>query len=428
MIEQLKAMPKYETYKDSGVEWLGEIPSKWKIQGLRYVSRLAYGNSLSTVIRKDGDVAVYGSNGQVGTHITPNTKAPVIVVGRKGSFGKINYSEQPVFAIDTTYYIDSSCTPNSLNWLKYALIVLNLDAISKDSAVPGLAREDAYSCKLPVPPLPEQTAIAVFLNRKIAQIDQAVAIKEKQIDLLKERKQILIQNAVIKGINPNAPMRDSGVDWLGQIPAHWDAIRVKHIFRLVVDPSEKNNDHELLSIYTDIGVKPRKELEEKGNKASTTDGYWLVKKGDFIVNKLLAWMGAIGLSEYEGVTSPAYDILRPIKPIEGYFYHYLFRTTACSSELKKHSRGIMEMRLRLYFDKFGVVEVPYPSKEEQTAIVVHIETESAKIDRAISLQQQQIDKLKEYKATLISSAVTGKIRVPELIESAVPELADSLVA
>jgi type I restriction enzyme S subunit len=200
--------------------------------------------------------------------------------------------------------------------------------------------------------------------------------------------------------------KDSGVEWLGEIPAHWKVIRVKNVFRLVIEPSEKNNDHELLSIYTDIGVKPRKELEEKGNKASTTDGYWLVKKGDFIVNKLLAWMGAIGLSEYEGVTSPAYDILRPTKPIDGYFYHYLFRTRRCTSELKKHSRGIMEMRLRLYFDKFGVVEIPYPSKEEQTAIVTYIETRSTKIDQAISIKEQQIALLKERKQILIQNAVT----------------------
>ena len=175
-------------------------------------------------------------------------------------------------------------------------------------------------------------------------------------------------------------------------------------------PESIKSHHELLSIYTDIGVKPRKELEEKGNKASTTDGYWLVKKGDFIVNKLLAWMGAIGLSEYEGVTSPAYDILRPSRPLEGMFYHYLFRTKACSAELKRHSRGIMDMPLRLYFDKFGDVMAPYPPEEEQKQIIGHIGQESAKIDKAITFQQQ-IDKLKEYRATLINSAVTGKIKV-----------------
>ena len=105
--------------------------------------------------------------------------------------------------------------------------------------------------------------------------------------------------------------RDSGVEWVGQVPDHWQMLPTKRFFRLVTEPAPDNNDYELLSIYTDIGVRPRKELEQKGNRASTTDGYWMVKKGDLIVNKLLAWMGAIGMSEYEGCllyTSDAADV------------------------------------------------------------------------------------------------------------------------
>lgn len=148
--------------------------------------------------------------------------------------------------------------------------------------------------------------------------------------------------------------KDSGQEWLGKVPEKWELKKVKNVFKLVIENAPKNNDFELLSVYTDIGVKPRKELEERGNKASTTDGYWLVKKGDIIVNKLLAWMGAIGVSNYDGVTSPAYDILRAKIKIDSNFFHYLFRNAACISELRRHSRGIMDMRLRLYFDKFGM--------------------------------------------------------------------------
>lgn len=265
--------------------------------------------------------------------------------------------------------------------------------------------------KVWLPAKSTQTAIANFLDKRTAQIDEAIAIKEKQIALLKERKQIIIQQALTQGLDPNVPMKDSGVDWIGQIPEHWQVRRVKHLFKLIMEPSEKNNDHELLSVYTDIGVKPRKELEERGNKASTTDGYWFVKKGDIVVNKLLAWMGAIGISEYDGVTSPAYDILRPIVPLNGYFYHLLFRAPFCSSELKRHSRGIMEMRLRLYFDKFGAVYVPYPPVEEQHRIIKAIDSQMSEVDRGLSHLQHQIEKLKEYKTTLINSAVTGKIKV-----------------
>ena len=109
-------------------------------------------------------------------------------------------------------------------------------------------------------------------------------------------------------------MKPSGIEWLGDVPAHWELRATKRLFQLIVEPAPDDNDYELLSIYTEIGVRPRKDLEAKGNKATTTDGYWTVQKGDLIVNKLLAWMGAIGVSDYDGVTSPAYDILRKLSP------------------------------------------------------------------------------------------------------------------
>lgn len=200
--------------------------------------------------------------------------------------------------------------------------------------------------------------------------------------------------------------KDSGVEWLGEIPSGWEMTKVKNVFKLVIEPAPKNNDYELLSVYTDIGVKPRAELEERGNKASTTDGYWFVKKGDIVVNKLLAWMGAIGVSNYDGVTSPAYDILRAKVQIESNFYHYLFRNEACVSELRKHSRGIMDMRLRLYFDKFGDVVIPFPSFAEQQNIVDFLDWKTTLIDKAIDIKQKQIALLKERRQIIIQNAVT----------------------
>ena len=199
-------------------------------------------------------------------------------------------------------------------------------------------------------------------------------------------------------------------DWLDEIPEHWEFRRVKTFLRLVAEPAHKNNDFELLSVYTDIGVKPRKELEEKGNKASTTDGYWLVQKGDFIVNKLLAWMGAVGISNYSGVTSPAYDILRPCEDIAGNFYHFMFRMKTFSAVMKKSSRGIMDMRLRLYFDKFGDIRVPFPPYLEQLEIAKFLDQKTKQIDEAIAIKEQQIVLLKERKQIIIQKAVTQGLK------------------
>ena len=205
--------------------------------------------------------------------------------------------------------------------------------------------------------------------------------------------------------------KDSGVEWLGEVPEHWEVLPAKRFFKLVAEPAASNNDYELLSVYTAIGVRPRKDLEQKGNKASTTDGYWKVERGDIVVNKLLAWMGAVGYSDYEGVTSPAYDILRATKDINSKFYHYLFRTRLANMEFKRWSRGIMEMRLRLYFDELGRIFMPLPSKQEQDLIVKKIEKMDNQFDDLIKKSEYNIKLMQERRTALISAAVTGKIDV-----------------
>lgn len=200
--------------------------------------------------------------------------------------------------------------------------------------------------------------------------------------------------------------KDSGVEWLGEIPKHWDINPTKHCFKLITDKLESSDKEELLSIYTDIGVKPRKELKEKGNRATTTEGYWIVKKQDLIVNKLLAWMGAIGISEYDGVTSPAYDILRAKEKINPYFYNYLFRCGIMFNEFRKNSRGVMDVRLRLYFSEFGSIKLPCPPITEQTQIANYLDGETQKIDQLIAKQEKLIALLEEQRKSIISHAVT----------------------
>ena len=207
-------------------------------------------------------------------------------------------------------------------------------------------------------------------------------------------------------INPYSRYSDFNQAWLGELPSHWQVMRTKLLFDLVTEFAPVGNLEELLSVYTAIGVKPRKELEARGNKASSTDNYWRVHKGDIIVNKLLAWMGAIGISEYNGVTSPAYDILRPKENVNPYYYNFLFRNPIASREFKRHSRGIMDMRLRLYFTRFGDIKLPLPPIEEQVKIVEYLQFKLKKIDRFIKKKKQLIKLLNEQKAAIINNAVT----------------------
>jgi len=191
--------------KPSGVDWLGDIPAHWEVRRLKFVARFAYGDSLNVVNREDGNVPVFGSNGIVGTHNEANTFAPCIVIGRKGSFGKVKYSDIPVFAIDTTFYVDSRCTKQDLRWLYYTLGLLGLDESSQDSAVPGLSREFAYNQYVPFPPLAEQRAIAEYLDRETAQIDRLKGEVEASIDLLQRYRTALISAAVTGKIDVRAP-------------------------------------------------------------------------------------------------------------------------------------------------------------------------------------------------------------------------------
>jgi type I restriction enzyme, S subunit len=186
----------YLLYKPSRVEWLGDVPEHWEMKHLRYVCRFAYGDSLAAEDREEGLIPVFGSNGPVGSHNAANTQKPVIVVGRKGSHGKINFSEQEVFAIDTTYFIDHRYTRADLRWLSYVLATVGLDAVSKDSAVPGLAREDAYAHFLVTPPAEEQLAISDFLDRETAKLDTLVEKKRALIEKLKEKRSALISHTV----------------------------------------------------------------------------------------------------------------------------------------------------------------------------------------------------------------------------------------
>ncbi|WP_435248222.1 restriction endonuclease subunit S [Vibrio sp. nBUS_14] len=194
-------------------------------------------------------------------------------------------------------------------------------------------------------------------------------------------------------------------EWSESIPSGWEEKRVKDLFRLVTDAAPADNDYELLSLYAGIGVKPRKDLEARGNKASSTDGYWIVKKNDIVVNKLLAWMGSVGLSEYNGVTSPAYDVLRQVnRDIDPRYFAYLFRTEIAKKIFRKNSRGIMDMRLRLYFDKLGAITVPVPSASQQVDISNYIEGKISTIDQKISKLTFLRDKYLKLRGAVIDKA------------------------
>ncbi|MDA8514246.1 restriction endonuclease subunit S, partial [Citrobacter sp. Igbk 14] len=381
----------YPEYKDSGVEWLGEIPAHWKTVSIARLfsrnKRTGYAEKELLSVYRDYGVIPKSSrddnNNKPSEDLSPYQLVEpddLVMNKMKAWQGSIAISEYEgivspaYFVYQPNKIFFEQAHPRYVHYLlRNPIYITQYLSRSKGIRINqwDLDPDEFRNIELLLPSKSEQHKIFSFLDHETIRIDKLIEKQQQLIELLKEKRQAVISHAVTKGLNPDVPMKASGVEWLGEVPEHWQVLPTKRFFKLITEPAEVNNKHELLSVYSAIGVAPRKELEQKGNKATTTDGYWLVKEGDIIVNKLLAWMGAIGYSNYSGVTSPAYDILRKTKNINPKFYHYLFRLEKTQREFKRWSRGIMEVRLRLYFDELGQINMPVPSKDEQDKIVIN---------------------------------------------------------
>jgi type I restriction enzyme S subunit len=441
MIKQLMAMPKYEAYKDSGVEWLGQIPVSWKIKRLKFLYR-----DVSQKGKADAELLSVTQN----QGVVPRTWVENRMVMPSGNLESFKFIEKGDFAISLRSFEGGLeyCHHDGIISPAYTVLKKKLDALYEgyyrflfksqafiselQTSVIGIREgknisfeELSYSL-MPIPLIPEQKSIAAFLNRKTAQIDQAVVIKEKQIALLKERKQILIQSAVTRGLNPDAPMRDSGAEWIGEIPAHWEVARFKYCCTVAsgqVDPRKEPFSSMVLIAPNHIESSTGKLFSLETAAAQGADsGKYQVTKGDLVYSKIRPALRKVCISPVDGLCSADMYVLLPKSNFNSiYLLHYILTDAFTLPALDAAMRVAMPKVNR---EALGDFPILMPPKEEQIAIVRHIETVSAKISQAISIQQQQIDKLKEYKATLINSAVTGKIKVSELVEGSSTEFTE----
>ena len=387
-------LTKYETYKPSGINWIEEVPEHWEVKRLKNTCSLIYGESLAEEIRQDGVIEVFGSNGKVGEHNISNTSAPCIIVGRKGSFGKVNYSYKKVFAIDTTYFIDDRFTKNQLRWLYYTLDIIGLDKLSKDTGVPGLNREDAYNEKLPLPPKPEQLAIANYLDDQTQKIDQLIANKKAQVEKLKELRQIEINNAVTKGLNPNTEMKDSGIEWLGKIPKHWEVKRLKNILLNINSGDGISNDELVedgeIEVYGGNGVMGYTDKFNSDGKVIIIGRVGAKCGVTYLVDKKI-WISDNAL---QSRTYQNYE-----------FVYYLIDAMNLNNYANQNAQPLITG---------GILKGLYaalPPKNEQVEIADFLQQRTTAIDQLIKNIEAQIEKLQELRKIRIYEAVTGKIKV-----------------
>ena len=419
--------------RHSGIEWIGEIPKEWRIGKVKNYYSLQTGFTPDTKneLYYDDNGLPWVNISDIGdSHYINTTKKrisqyyiskynPTIVP--KGS---LLYSFKLSVGTVAIAGIDLYTNEAIASFLQGENVNLNYLFYSSQVCIIHNANENIYGAKLLnqdlinnatilFPSLPEQQKIANYLDKVCGEVDEMIALQEQMIEELKAYKQSVITEAVTKGLNPDVPMRDSGIDWIGEIPEHWEVRRIGRLFRLRDEKNYKPMEEvQLLSLYTGIGVFPHGEQEERGNKAVTVEGYKVVHKDDIVVNIILAWMGAIGVSDYDGVTSPAYDVYIPdFTKVVPHYFHYVFRTKGIAAECYKYGRGIMMMRWRTYSSEFKQISVPYPSIEEQHKIASYLDTKCSEIDSLIALKQAKIEELKEYKKSVIYEYVTGKKEV-----------------
>lgn len=256
-----------------------------------------------------------------------------------------------------------------------------------------------------------QQAIADYLDRETARIDALIAAKERLLGLLAEKRQALITRAVTRGLDPNARLRDSGIPWLGPIPAHWEKRRIAWLFRERDLRGEPNLP--LLEVSINAGVVLREFSDDKiESTAADFNTYKVARRGDVVFNKMRMWQGAVGVAPEDGLVSPDYVVAAPNGKLLSEYAGPLFRTPVFSAECGRWSHGIVWDRLRLYWDEFRDISVPVPPPSEQRAIVAHIAQGTRKLDDFAAATNRTISLLKERRAALIAAAVTGQIPIP----------------
>ena len=424
--------------KDSGIEWIGEIPTDFSLYKLKYLlsSPLCYGANESGTLYSDilpryiriTDISPNGTLKNSGMLSLDESSAQNymlhegdILFARSGatvgkSFIYHNYYGRAAYA---GYLIKASFNRLVLPEFVYYYTCSSAYEIWKNSifiqsTIQNIGADRYSNLPISVPnSIDKQLRIVRYLNNFCSKFDAIIYNLQTSIEDYKKLKQAVITQAVTKGVRGEREMKDSGVEWIGEIPAEWSVQRIKTIFSIRNErnylPLEQVN---LISLYTDKGVVQHCDIEKTtGNKASNADGYKKVYPNDMIVNIILCWMGAIGRSNYAGVTSPAYDVYVPSSKIECKFYHYYFRTLGFSGDCYKNGRGIMAMRWRTYSDQFRSIKVVVPPLEEQKEIVGYLDAKCAEIDGLIAKKEQLAKELESYKKSLIYEVVTGKREV-----------------
>lgn len=384
-------------------------PAHWTCQKLKHVASLRSGESItSNDISDSGEYPVYGGNGVRGYTSSHTHEGEYPLIGRQGALcGNINYASGKFWASEHAVVVHVR-EGHVVRWLGEVLRSMDLNQYSQSAAQPGISVEVVENLPIPVPPEFEQEVIAAYLDRETARIDRLIAAKERMLALLEEKRAALISRVVTRGLDPDAPLKPSGQEWLGEIPAHWHVERAKNLFT-VRDERSDDGTEELLTVSHITGVTSRSEKDVYMFEADDKAGYKRCMRGDLAINTLWAWMGAMGISPLEGIVSPDYHVYTSKGELLPEYVDLLCRSRPFVAEVNRWSKGVWSSRLRLYPENFFEMRLPVPPHDEQLEIVRSIETDQYRVSALRDSLQLSIALAKERRAALITAAVTGQL-------------------
>ena len=417
--------------KDSGFEWIGETPHDWQFKKGKYIfkQRNSKGNRIELQLlspsQKFGVIPqtlLEEMTTQNVVKVKEDTDLSQFKTIHIGDFcislrsfqGGFEYSKYEG-VVSSAYQVFYPIVEIYDGYYKYLfkdksfIEKMNSYTISfRDGK--NIAFSDFGNTYIPVPPIKEQEKIAKFLDDKCEEIDSLIADIQKQIDTLEQYKRSTVIKTVTKGLNPDAAMKDSGIQWIGDIPEHWDIDKFK--YHLVRKEPKNPGDKIVLSLYREYGVIPKDSRDDNHNQTSEdTSKYKYIKPGNFVVNKMKAWQGSVAVSDYEGIISPAYFVYDFIDDV--YFkryFHYLLR--GCyKDEFMRLSGGMRVGQWDLSSDDLNNTLVIIPPVEEQIEIAKFLDDKCEEIENCIADKKKQISTLEDYKKSVIYEYVTGKREV-----------------
>lgn len=417
------------SYSKDNLAWLGTIPDHWQVSKLRQIlSPFSEKNHpdmpLLSVVREKGVIIRNVESKEENHNYVPDDLSNYKLV-KKGQFtmnkmkawqGSYGVSKYDGIVSPAYFVFNLKCDINRdfFNAAIRSKAYVNYFGQASDGIRVGqwdLSMARMKDIPLLVPPREEQDQIVRFLDWKVSSINKLINIKKKEIKAIDALKRSTVSHAITRGLTADAPMKYSGVKWLGDIPQRWYTVPLYAIAQV----KSINNciDLPLMSVYLDAGVVPFVEREEKRTNATSKDltNYQRVDPGDFVLNNQQAWRGSVGVSFHSGIVSPAYIVLSLNNTLDSHYANYLFRSRCMVDQYLVISRGVGSIQRNLYWSALKRVVVPIPSKKEQMEIVEYLDGLNNKFDATIKKLTEEVAVLEEYKNKIIADIVTGKIDV-----------------